>query len=113
MQFHHLARKETQMFSCLLTALWFIEALAMTHDQAVATQHQPRRLHRSNHMRLGHTERLGDLAGRRIVLIGAGAMGEGGETFVLDMGTPIKIADMARDLIKLSGFEPDVDIQIE
>ena len=29
------------------------------------------------------------------------------------MGTPIKIADMAKDLIKLSGFEPDVDIKIE
>ena len=43
----------------------------------------------------------------------AGAMGEGGEIFLLDMGTSIKIDDMARDLIKLSGFEPDVDIKIE
>ena len=31
----------------------------------------------------------------------------------MDMGTPIKIADMARDLIRLSGFEPDLDIKIE
>ena len=43
----------------------------------------------------------------------AGAMGEGGEIFLLDMGTSIKIDDMARDLIRLSGFEPDVDIKIE
>ena len=43
----------------------------------------------------------------------AGAMGEGGEIFILDMGTSIKIDDMARDLIRLSGFEPDVDIKIE
>ena len=43
----------------------------------------------------------------------AGAMGKGGEIFILDMGTSIKIDDMARDLIKLSGFEPDVDIKIE
>jgi FlaA1/EpsC-like NDP-sugar epimerase len=40
-------------------------------------------------------------------------MGKGGEIFILDMGTPIKIDDMARDLIRLSGFEPDVDIKIE
>jgi FlaA1/EpsC-like NDP-sugar epimerase len=39
-------------------------------------------------------------------------MGEGGEVFVLKMGTPVKIADMARDLIRLSGKEPDVDIKI-
>jgi len=43
----------------------------------------------------------------------AGAMGRGGEIFILDMGTSIKIDDMARDLIRLSGFEPDVDINIE
>jgi len=43
----------------------------------------------------------------------AGAMGRGGEIFILDMGTTIKIDDMARDLIRLSGFEPDVDIKIE
>ena len=42
----------------------------------------------------------------------AGAMGEGGEIFVLDMGEPVHIVDLARDLIKLSGLEPDVDIPI-
>jgi len=47
------------------------------------------------------------------LILQAGAMGTGGEIFVLDMGTQIKIVDLARDLIRLSGFEPDVDIQIE
>jgi FlaA1/EpsC-like NDP-sugar epimerase len=47
------------------------------------------------------------------LILQAGVMGEGGEIFILDMGTPIKIDDMARDLIRLSGFEPDVDIAIE
>jgi FlaA1/EpsC-like NDP-sugar epimerase len=47
------------------------------------------------------------------LILQAGAMGEGGEIFILDMGTPIRILDMARDLIRLSGFEPDVDIKIE
>jgi FlaA1/EpsC-like NDP-sugar epimerase len=47
------------------------------------------------------------------LILQAGAMGKGGEIFLLDMGTPIKIADMARDLIRFSGFEPDVDIKIE
>ena len=47
------------------------------------------------------------------LILQAGAMGEGGEIFLLDMGTPVKIVDMARDLIRLSGFEPDVDIKIE
>jgi FlaA1/EpsC-like NDP-sugar epimerase len=47
------------------------------------------------------------------LILQAGAFGEGGEIFVLDMGTPIKIVDMARDLIRLSGFKPDVDIKIK
>ena len=46
------------------------------------------------------------------MILQAGAMGEGGEIFILRMGTPVKIVDMARDLIRLSGKEPDVDIKI-
>ena len=42
----------------------------------------------------------------------AGSMAKGGEIFILDMGQPMKIADLARDLIRLSGLEPDVDIEI-
>ena len=47
------------------------------------------------------------------LILQSAAMGEGGEIFILDMGTPVKIADMARDLIRLSGLEPDVDVRIE
>jgi FlaA1/EpsC-like NDP-sugar epimerase len=47
------------------------------------------------------------------LILQAGAMGKGGEIFLLDMGTSIKIDDLARDLIRLSGFEPEVDIKIE
>ncbi|MPN22098.1 UDP-N-acetyl-alpha-D-glucosamine C6 dehydratase [bioreactor metagenome] len=47
------------------------------------------------------------------LVIQAGAMARGGEIFVLDMGKPVKIADLARDLITLSGLKPDVDIKIE
>jgi len=46
------------------------------------------------------------------LILQAGAIGEGGEIFILKMGMPVKIIDMARDLIRLSGFEPDKDIQI-
>jgi FlaA1/EpsC-like NDP-sugar epimerase len=47
------------------------------------------------------------------LILQAGAMGRGGEIFLFDMGIPIKIDDMARDLIRLSGFEPEEDIKIE
>lgn len=46
------------------------------------------------------------------LILQAGAMGAGGEIFILEMGTPVRIADMARDMIRLSGKIPDQDIQI-
>ena len=46
------------------------------------------------------------------LILQAGAMGEGGEIFILEMGIPVKIADMARDMIRLSGKVPEQDIQI-
>jgi FlaA1/EpsC-like NDP-sugar epimerase len=47
------------------------------------------------------------------LVLQAGAMGDGGEIFILDMGEPVRILDVARDLITLSGFRPDDDIAIE
>lgn len=46
------------------------------------------------------------------LVLQAGAMGKGGEIFVFDMGQPVKILDLAHRMIKLSGFEPHVDIKI-
>lgn len=46
------------------------------------------------------------------LVIEAGVMGQGSEIFVFDMGQPVKIADLARKIIKLAGKEPDVDIRI-
>ena len=47
------------------------------------------------------------------LILQAGSIGKGGEIFVLDMGEPVLIKDIANELIKLSGFTPDVDIPIE
>jgi FlaA1/EpsC-like NDP-sugar epimerase len=48
-----------------------------------------------------------------LLVMQAGSMGKGGEVFVLDMGEPVKIIDMAHDLIRLHGLEPGKDIHIE
>lgn len=46
------------------------------------------------------------------LVIQAGARGQGGELFVLDMGSPVRIADLARNLITLSGLEPEIDVPL-
>jgi len=46
------------------------------------------------------------------LILQAGAMGAGGEIFILEMGDPIRIVDLASDMIRLSGMEPDEDIEI-
>lgn len=47
------------------------------------------------------------------LVIQAGVMGRGGEIFVLDMGDPVRIVDLARDMIRLSGLKPDEDIEVK
>lgn len=47
------------------------------------------------------------------LVIQAGSFARGGEVFILDMGAPVKISELARDLIRLSGLEPDKDIEIQ
>ena len=46
-----------------------------------------------------------------LLVMQASAMGKGGEVFVLDMGSLVKIVDLAREMVRLSGLEPDRDIQ--
>ncbi len=47
------------------------------------------------------------------LIVQAGAIGEGGEVFVLDMGEPVKIIDLARNMIELSGLRPGIDIEVK
>jgi len=47
-----------------------------------------------------------------LLVLQAGAISEGGEIFVLDMGEPVNILDLAKEMIRLSGYEPDTDIPI-
>jgi len=47
-----------------------------------------------------------------LLIMQAGAIGQGGEVFVLDMGQPVKILDLAKEMIHLAGYKPDIDIPI-
>ena len=47
------------------------------------------------------------------LVIQAGAMGQGGEIFVLDMGEPVRILDLAHDMIRLSGLRVGEDIEVQ
>ena len=47
-----------------------------------------------------------------VLVLQAGAIGKGGEVFVLDMGAPVAVIDLAKEMIRLAGLEPDKDIQI-
>ena len=47
-----------------------------------------------------------------VLVLEAGAMGNGGEIYIFDMGQPVKIADLARKMIRLSGYKPEEDIKI-
>ena len=47
------------------------------------------------------------------LVLQTGTIGRGGEIFILDMGRPVKIMDMARQMIELSGYKPDIDIEIK
>ncbi len=47
------------------------------------------------------------------LVLQAGTMGRGGEIMLLDMGEPVKVVDLARDMITLSGYRPDLDVRIE
>jgi FlaA1/EpsC-like NDP-sugar epimerase len=47
------------------------------------------------------------------LVLQAGSYAQQGEIFVLDMGEPVRIDDLARNMIRLSGFEPDVDIEVK
>lgn len=48
-----------------------------------------------------------------MLVLEAGAMGEGGEIFIFDMGSPVKIVNLAKKMIRLAGYIPEVDIKIE
>jgi FlaA1/EpsC-like NDP-sugar epimerase len=48
-----------------------------------------------------------------MLVLEAGVMGEGGEIYIFDMGGPVKIVNLARKMIRLAGFIPEVDIKIE
>jgi FlaA1/EpsC-like NDP-sugar epimerase len=48
-----------------------------------------------------------------MLVLEAGVMGQGGEIFIFDMGSPVKIVDLAKKMIRLAGFNPQVDIKIE
>ena len=56
--------------------------------------------------------RIYDIPEAAQLVLQAGAMGEGGEIFILDMGEPVRILDLAKDTITLSGFKPYEDIDI-
>jgi FlaA1/EpsC-like NDP-sugar epimerase len=124
--------RQTVMGQCKLLCEWIIETLG--HRRDIATRFAAvrfgnvlnsagsvvptfrRQIARGGPVTVTHPEMTRyfmTIPEAASLVIQAGAIGGSGDVFVLDMGDPVKIVDLARNMIRLSGKQPDVDIKIE